>query len=59
MADIEAMADRVGIDLSQVDVDSIELPSGDDFGIKRFPPPPFIVPFSRTDCSVLFFCSVQ
>lgn len=35
MADIEAMADPVGIDLSQVDLDSIELPPGDDFGIKR------------------------
>lgn len=42
MADIEAMADGHGIDLSQVDLDSIELPPGDDFGIKRsflsFPP---------------------
>lgn len=34
MEDIRAIADRQGIDLSQIDLKSIRLPSGDDFGIK-------------------------
>ncbi|XP_073111676.1 eukaryotic translation initiation factor 3 subunit B [Elaeis guineensis] len=34
MADIEATAQRHGIDLSSVDLDSIQLPPGEDFGIK-------------------------
>ncbi|XP_008786288.2 eukaryotic translation initiation factor 3 subunit B-like [Phoenix dactylifera] len=34
MADIEATAQRHGIDLSSVDLDSIRLPPGEDFGIK-------------------------
>ncbi|KAL6008103.1 Eukaryotic translation initiation factor 3 subunit B [Asimina triloba] len=34
MADIEALAQREGVDLSQVDLDSIKLPPGEDFGIK-------------------------
>ncbi|XP_010933521.1 eukaryotic translation initiation factor 3 subunit B [Elaeis guineensis] len=34
MADIEATAQRRGIDLSSVDLDSIQLPPGEDFGIK-------------------------
>ncbi|KAG1362077.1 eukaryotic translation initiation factor 3 subunit B [Cocos nucifera] len=34
MADIEATAQRCGIDLSSVDLDSIQLPPGEDFGIK-------------------------
>ncbi|XP_072963175.1 eukaryotic translation initiation factor 3 subunit B-like [Typha angustifolia] len=33
MADIEATAQRLGIDLSSVDLDSISLPPGEDFGI--------------------------
>ncbi|KAI5648779.1 hypothetical protein M9H77_34784 [Catharanthus roseus] len=33
MEDIRAAAARIGIDFSQVDLDSIRLPSGDDFGI--------------------------
>ena len=33
--DIEASATRLGIDLSSVDLDSIQLPRGEDFGIKR------------------------
>ncbi|XP_073001132.1 eukaryotic translation initiation factor 3 subunit B-like [Typha latifolia] len=33
MADIEATAQRLGIDLSSVDLDSITLPPGEDFGI--------------------------
>ncbi|THU54819.1 hypothetical protein C4D60_Mb11t00070 [Musa balbisiana] len=32
--DIEASATRLGIDLSSVDLDSIQLPRGEDFGIK-------------------------
>ncbi|RZR94433.1 hypothetical protein BHM03_00023120 [Ensete ventricosum] len=32
--DIEASATRLGIDLSSVDLDSIQLPPGEDFGIK-------------------------
>ncbi|CAN6582289.1 unnamed protein product [Malus baccata var. baccata] len=31
--DIEATAARIGIDLSQLDLDSIRLPAGEDFGI--------------------------
>ncbi|XP_068659438.1 eukaryotic translation initiation factor 3 subunit B-like [Aristolochia californica] len=34
MADIEATAERLEIDLSQVDLDSIHLPPGEDFGIR-------------------------
>ncbi|KAJ6829022.1 eukaryotic translation initiation factor 3 subunit B-like [Iris pallida] len=34
MEDIEATAQRLGIDLSSVDLDSIRLPPGEDFGIK-------------------------
>lgn len=34
MADIEATAQRLGIDLSSVDLDSIQLPPREDFGIK-------------------------
>ncbi|KAF8380666.1 hypothetical protein HHK36_028156 [Tetracentron sinense] len=33
MADIEASAMRLGVDFSQVDLDSIRLPPGEDFGI--------------------------
>ena len=33
--DIEETADRLGIDLSQVDLDAIRLPPGEDFGIIR------------------------
>ncbi|XXG83222.1 hypothetical protein AAC387_Pa10g1024 [Persea americana] len=33
MAEVEATADRLGIDLSGVDWDSIHLPPGEDFGI--------------------------
>lgn len=33
--DIEATAARIGIDLSQLDLDSIRLPPGEDFGIIR------------------------
>ncbi|XP_039114285.1 eukaryotic translation initiation factor 3 subunit B-like [Dioscorea cayenensis subsp. rotundata] len=34
MADIEATALRLGIDISSVDLDSIQRPPGEDFGIK-------------------------
>nr|AIZ68196.1 eukaryotic translation initiation factor 3 subunit B-like protein [Albuca bracteata] len=34
MQDIEVMAQRLGKDLSSIDVDAITLPPGDDFGIK-------------------------
>lgn len=34
MADIEATAQRLGIDLTAVDLDSIQLPPREDFGIK-------------------------
>ncbi|KAM0950058.1 putative transcription factor WD40-like family [Dioscorea sansibarensis] len=34
MDDIEATALRLGIDISSVDLDSIQLPPGEDFGIK-------------------------
>ena len=33
--EVETTAARLGIDLSQVDIDSIRLPHGEDFGIKR------------------------
>lgn len=36
MEDIEAQAKIFGIDLSSVDLDSITLPPGEDFGIKRY-----------------------
>lgn len=36
MAEVEATADRLGIDLSGVDWDSIHLPPGEDFGITRY-----------------------
>jgi translation initiation factor 3 subunit B len=35
MAEIESKAASLGIDLSTIDFDSIVLPSGEDFGIKR------------------------
>lgn len=35
MKEIEDTAARLGIDLSQLDLDSIRLPPGEDFGIKR------------------------
>ncbi|KAG6517054.1 eukaryotic translation initiation factor 3 subunit B-like [Zingiber officinale] len=34
MADIEASAARIGIDLSSINLDSIQLPPGEDFGIQ-------------------------
>ncbi|KAJ0973162.1 hypothetical protein J5N97_021121 [Dioscorea zingiberensis] len=34
MADIEATALRLGIDISSVDLDAIQIPPGEDFGIK-------------------------
>jgi translation initiation factor 3 subunit B len=33
--ELEARADAAGIDLSQIDLDSIQLPPGDNFGIIR------------------------
>lgn len=36
MNEIEATASRLGVDLSTIDLDSIRLPPGDDFGILRF-----------------------
>ena len=33
--EIEATAGRLGIDLAQIDLDSIRLPPGDDFGVIR------------------------
>lgn len=44
MNEIEATAGRLGIDLYQVDYDSIRLPPGEDFGVVRYP-------------SALFSCS--
>ena len=35
MNEIEATASRLGVDLSNVDLNSIQLPPGDDFGIIR------------------------
>lgn len=35
MKEIEETAERLGIDLSRIDLDSIRLPPGEDFGIKR------------------------
>lgn len=35
MKEIEDTAAGLGIDLSQLDLDSIRLPPGEDFGIKR------------------------
>lgn len=35
MIDIEATAQHRGIGLCSVDLDSIQLPLGEDFGIKR------------------------
>ncbi|ONK70879.1 uncharacterized protein A4U43_C04F2470 [Asparagus officinalis] len=34
MEDIETSAQRAGIDISSVDLDSITLPRGEDFGIE-------------------------
>ena len=34
--DIEARAARIGVNLSEVDLDSIHLPPGEDLGILRF-----------------------
>lgn len=36
MEDIRAAGAAIGIDLSEVDLDSIRLPPGEDFGILRF-----------------------
>lgn len=36
MNEIDATANRLGIDLLQVDLDSIQLPPGEDFGIIRY-----------------------
>lgn len=36
MPDVEAMVNRLGIDLSRVDWDSIQIPPGEDFGIRRY-----------------------
>lgn len=36
MNEIEATAGRLGIDLSEVDLDSIKLPPGEDFGVIRY-----------------------
>lgn len=36
MAEIESKATSLGIDLSTIDFDSIVLPPGEDFGIKRY-----------------------
>lgn len=36
MEDIRAAGAAIGIDLSEVDLDSIRLPAGEDFGILRF-----------------------
>lgn len=36
MDDIRAKADRLGVDLSAVNFDSIHLPPGEDFGIIRY-----------------------
>lgn len=35
MNEIEAIAAKLGIDLSTIDLDSIKLPPGDNFGIIR------------------------
>lgn len=35
MTEIEATASRLGVDLSTIDLDSIRLPPGDNFGIIR------------------------
>ncbi|MCL7043386.1 hypothetical protein MKW94_015473 [Papaver nudicaule] len=36
MAGIEAFGNRLGIDIRQIDLDSIQLPPGEDFGIPKF-----------------------
>ena len=43
MKEIEDTAGRLGIDLSQVDFESIRLPPGEDFGIIRSKRYTFIV----------------
>lgn len=35
MEEIRAISDRLGVDLTQVDLDSIQLPPGDNLGIPR------------------------
>lgn len=35
MADIQAAAERVGINLAAIDLDAVHLPPGDDFGVPR------------------------
>lgn len=36
MADVDSIANRLGIDLNQVDLESIHLPPSEDFGIPRY-----------------------
>lgn len=45
MNEIEVTASRLGVDLSIIDLDSIRLPSGNDFGIVRYSTPPLLLSY--------------